>query len=217
MLYGQIGSAEHFFGPKKFFGEAPPFQGTAATGLRKTFLERRAGRWSQKTFSAVPHSLAARLASFEGAATPPPSAVECRMETGDELDAELWEVSENLHRGHLSAGERAIMKARWLKLIDKREARDAKGTATAVPKKKPGAGRGTKGGQSEAARKAGISQDQMNEAAKIALLPAKVREAAERAAEVNARNNPRNGGEKAKSLDPADIYARFNKRGAKAA
>jgi len=109
-------------------------------------------------------------------------AVECRIETGDELDAELWEVSENFHRGKLSAAENAELKTRWGVLLEKRTARDAKGIAPAIPlKPKKTTGRGNKGGQSDAARKANMSQPAMNEAARIAKLPAVIKEAAKNA------------------------------------
>lgn len=112
-------------------------------------------------------------------------AVECREEKGDELDAELWEVSENLHRGTLSASERADHKARWLALNEKRAKRDLILAAGAAKIKKSaknpkGAGR-SKGGQREAARNSGISRSQFQESSQIAKLPDSIKEAAERA------------------------------------
>ena len=41
--------------------------------------------------------------------------------TGDEREAKLWEIAENLHRADLSVQERADHIAEWIRLVDQSE------------------------------------------------------------------------------------------------
>ena len=56
---------------------------------------------------------AARLLGWE--------QIECFKVDCDELDAELWEIAENLHRAELTALQRDEQVARWIELADKKQ------------------------------------------------------------------------------------------------
>src|SRR5690606_36980795 len=51
--------------------------------------------------------------------------VDCYIFEGDDtLDAQLWEIAENLHRADLTAKERAEQIAEWVKLAEEKRKRD---------------------------------------------------------------------------------------------
>ena len=88
---------------------------------------------------------------------------------GDEQDARLWEISENLHRCDLSAVERAEHIDEWRRLTV------AKGAQVAHP---CGGAQPSDRGHSKAAEVLGVSRDTVRRAERIAALPEEVREQA---------------------------------------
>ena len=88
------------------------------------------------------------------------------------IEAELWEISENLHRADLSQIERDVQVARWAELRkQKRElerARDGKDVSRQADAK-PMGGR-PEGGIREAARELGMSEVDVRRAIKVASL-----------------------------------------------
>ena len=94
---------------------------------------------------------------------------------GREADGRLTEIAENLHRREISQIERAGLVAEWVRIVDERKG------AQVAHLKPPGAGRGSTGGKSEAARKLGNG---MNSAlAKYIQKPARATAEADPAAE----------------------------------
>ena len=84
----------------------------------------------------------------------------------DKIEAEKWEIAENLHRAELTALQRSISVGRWIKLTAKQIARDrnAKPAVQLGPlghKQQPG-------GISAAARELGISETSAKRSVKIA-------------------------------------------------
>ena len=59
------------------------------------------------------------------------------MLTLDEVDSELWEISENLHRAELTPAEQVKQMARWVELVEAKH--EAKAAAEAAAKPKRGA------------------------------------------------------------------------------
>jgi ParB-like chromosome segregation protein Spo0J len=89
-------------------------------------------------------------------------SVECREETGDERDAEMWEVSENLHRVNMDARAQALATNRW------RELR-AKVVQVGPPSKKSKTGQKmVPGSVRDTAKKLGISKTEVIRRDKIA-------------------------------------------------
>lgn len=88
---------------------------------------------------------------------------------GDEADARLWEISENLHRAELSAVERAEHIDEWRRLTVE------KGAQVAPPSggKQPG-----DRGHYKTAEALGVSRDTVRRAERIASLPDEVRDQA---------------------------------------
>lgn len=86
--------------------------------------------------------------------------VECFVHyAGDEIDAELWEIAENLHRAELTALERDEQVARWIELVEQK--------VSAQHVQKPQGGR-PEGGISAASRELGINRMDASRATKVA-------------------------------------------------
>lgn len=88
---------------------------------------------------------------------------------GDEIDARLWEIAENLHRAELTALERDEQVALWVKLNAEKVSRQVDA--------KPRGGR-PEGGTRAAAREIGISEPDARRAVKVASLTDEAKEAA---------------------------------------
>jgi ParB-like chromosome segregation protein Spo0J len=91
-----------------------------------------------------------------------------------ERDARLWEISENLHRAELTAGERADQIAEWIRLTT--DASDVSRQVDANPQ-----GGRPEGGVRAAARELGISEPSARRAIRIASIAPEAREAAREA------------------------------------
>ncbi len=89
---------------------------------------------------------------------------------GDDRDARMWEIAENLHRADLTALERAEQVAEWVRLAGARE-------VSRQVDAKPVGGR-PEGGRRAAAREIGISEPQARRAEKIDGLAPAAKEAA---------------------------------------
>lgn len=107
--------------------------------------------------------------------------VPVRVETGDETDARLWEIGENLYRADLTVLERDQQIAEWKRLVEKRDGRNSPigddGSSATEPTndtaedQKPAqvapvskGGRGHQGGVRAAARELGVDRDQVRRA-----------------------------------------------------
>jgi ParB-like chromosome segregation protein Spo0J len=90
-----------------------------------------------------------------------------------DLDARMWEISENLHRAELSVTQRAEQIAEYAALA--KEKREAERVSAQVGQKAPYR---PEGGDSLAARDLGITRQEVQRAQTIAALPEKTKEAA---------------------------------------
>lgn len=91
------------------------------------------------------------------------------------LEARMWEISENLHRADLSKQERAEQIAEWIELADEKRK-----LAAARPLSDSG-GRGNESGVRAAARDLNIAKTTAQEAVKIASMTEEAKEAAREA------------------------------------
>lgn len=88
---------------------------------------------------------------------------------GDERDARLWELAENLHRAELLPVERAEHIAEWVRLTEEKVSQLATPAGGVQPRE---------AGIRKASRELGISKDAAHRATKIASLPSDIREQA---------------------------------------
>jgi uncharacterized ParB-like nuclease family protein len=117
-----------------------------------------------------------------------------RVVNFDDIEARLWSISENLHRAELTVVQRSEQVAEFAELIKHRRppglvqaAPDRTGEVSAQlthPEAKPvqvahvSGGRGNEGGDSLAARKLGISREDVHRAQTVASLPEETKQAA---------------------------------------
>lgn len=83
---------------------------------------------------------------------------------GDETDARLWEIAENLHRSELTVQERSEQIAEWVRLVSSKLAETTR--------------EGRPGAQAAAARELGASASDVKRAVKIASITEEAKEAA---------------------------------------
>jgi ParB family chromosome partitioning protein len=95
--------------------------------------------------------------------------VPCIDSDGDAIDAELWEIAENLHRAELSSLDRSDHIARWIELTGERI------SAQSEPKTERGR---PESGIRAAARELGIDRSDAQRAVKVASLSPDAKEAA---------------------------------------
>lgn len=86
--------------------------------------------------------------------------IECFVLNCSEDEAEMWEISENLHRAELTVVQRSEQVARWVELADR---------VSAQVVQKPQGGR-PEGGVSKAARDLNLERKEVDRAVKIASL-----------------------------------------------
>jgi hypothetical protein len=92
---------------------------------------------------------------------------------GDEIEAQMWGIAENLHRAELTALQRDEMMADWVRLTE------AKAISAQVAPKPKGGRR--EGGVRAAARKLGVGRDDVRRAVKVARLSPAAKRAAREA------------------------------------
>lgn len=97
--------------------------------------------------------------------------IDCVFVGGDEIDRQMREVAENLHRAELTALERDEHIAKWVELVG------AKQEVLSQVGSKPAGGR-PEGGVRAAARELGLSQSDANRAVKIGKLSPEAKQAA---------------------------------------
>jgi ParB-like chromosome segregation protein Spo0J len=95
--------------------------------------------------------------------------IDCFVADCDEIEAQLWEISENLHRRELTALERAEQIALWVDLVNRKPVQ---------PEQVSIGGRGNKGGEAQASRELGLSRPDVHRAVKVAALAPEAKEAA---------------------------------------
>lgn len=89
--------------------------------------------------------------------------------TGDEIDRQMQEIAENLHRVDLTALERDEQVARWVELVESKVSQLATPSGGVQPKER---------GVRKASRELGISKDQISRAVKVASIAPEAKQAA---------------------------------------
>jgi ParB/RepB/Spo0J family partition protein len=98
--------------------------------------------------------------------------IECFVHyEGNEIEGELWEIAENLHRAELTALERDEQLARWIQLTNEKQG------VSGQSAQKPQGGR-PEGGLSAAARELGIERRDARRAVQVASLTPDAKQAA---------------------------------------
>lgn len=95
--------------------------------------------------------------------------IECVVLKGDEIDARLWEIAENLHRADLTELERKLQIAEWIKLSADRKVAQVEPPGGIQPNEK---------GIRAASRELGIDRNEAVRANKIASISEQARQAA---------------------------------------
>jgi ParB-like chromosome segregation protein Spo0J len=96
-------------------------------------------------------------------------SIDCVVLDFDDVEAELWEISENLHRAELSALERDEQIAKWVDLVGRKRVQSEQVSV---------GGRGNKGGEAQASRELGLSRPDVHRAVKVAGIAPEAKEAA---------------------------------------
>lgn len=92
--------------------------------------------------------------------------IDCLVSDCDQVEAELWEISENLHRSDLTALERSEQISRWVELAKLRKPSAVMG------------GKGVRGGARQVARELGVDEKTVRIAGKVASLTDDAKDAA---------------------------------------
>lgn len=100
--------------------------------------------------------------------------IECFELSADDIDAQLWEIAENLHRADLSALERDEHVAKWIALAEQKQ---AEGVVSTQVVSKPQGGRPEEGVRA-AARELGLNREDARRAVKVASLTPEAKAAA---------------------------------------
>ncbi len=103
--------------------------------------------------------------------------VECVVHEVDDIDAELVEISENLHRSELTQLERSEQIARWVELSEAHSAQ----VAPIESKRIDGRGHRSEGGVNAASRELGIERTDAQRSVKVASISERAKEAARQA------------------------------------
>jgi hypothetical protein len=93
-------------------------------------------------------------------------SVPIREEHCSDIDAVMWEISENLHRVELTALDRSANLAEWTRLCQERDAQSGQ-VVQIESKRADGRGHRPESGVSKAARELGISEKEVQRAVKI--------------------------------------------------
>lgn len=101
--------------------------------------------------------------------------IDCLVFDGDEADARLWEIAENLHRADLTVLERSEHIAEWVRLTE--EALAQQPAQLAPPVKKHGHSQ-QPGGINAAVRELGIDRTEAQRSVNVSRLPEAAKEAA---------------------------------------
>lgn len=113
--------------------------------------------------------LVAGLHRLEAAKSMGWSEINCLIVPESDIDAQLWEISENLHRAELTVVERSEMTTKYAELLVTK----SRQVAAISP-----VGRGNKGGVRQAARDLGVDEKDIRRAKQIAALAPEAKEAA---------------------------------------
>jgi hypothetical protein len=164
-------------------------------GLKSPIIARRGDAMIDGILETNIVVLVAGLHRLEAAKRLEWDTIECSFLKCDEIDAQLIEIAENLHRAELTAVERAEQIAEWSRLTKLRDERDRKkageqgGVSGQNDQKLSKRGRKEgrpKGGTSAAARALGLSRKKIERAEKIASIVPEAKAAARAAGIVKA-------------------------------
>jgi ParB family transcriptional regulator, chromosome partitioning protein len=98
------------------------------------------------------------------------TSIPVREETGDDTDALMWEISENLHRIELTPLEHDKHVAKWIELCEQRGSVQKAQNAPIESKRDDGRGHRQEGGINAASRELGIERTDAQRAVKVASL-----------------------------------------------
>lgn len=101
---------------------------------------------------------------------------------GDDIDASMWEIAENLHRAELSAQERADLTGTWVKKLDQRLELQAPVGSTPKASKRGRIGEGRRvSAITTAAKSLGVTHEAVRQRVQIAKITPAARAAADAA------------------------------------
>jgi hypothetical protein len=128
----------------------------------------------------------------------------------DDVEAELWEIAENLHRAELTVLERDTQLARWITLSAERKLQSVQ-NAPIVTRRQDGRGHRQESGISAAARELGVDETDAKRANKVASLSD---EAKQEARDLGLDDNRSALLDAAKAMTPGDQVAALQRKAA---